>query len=282
VNEAVHRLRGRVAVETEEGKFFKCILLVPSAMDILDVFVASAGAQDFLVPMRDVRATMTVKNDQLHRTRGEVGVVFEGKPLRLIDLSATLGFSNKVERLVGKMKLVIRPTGRLLRSKFFSGAGIMPDGRPAFLLEIPTLSEEAYVSKAAASERSVRYRPTILVVDDSLTTRMLEKAILESAGYEAVLARDAEEALEILNRNTFNLIVVDFEMPGMNGLELTRSIRQKPQSSEIPILMLTSRGSDEDKRKGLAAGVQAYLVKGKFDQGEFLRIVAGLLGEEPE
>jgi two-component system, chemotaxis family, sensor kinase CheA len=254
--------------------------------------------------LRDVRATMTIRNDQLQRTRGEIGIVYENRPQRLVDLAATLGFKRneadggkthvlvlslhdemialKVDRLIGKMKVVIRPTGQLLRSKFFSGAGIMPDGRPAFLLEVPALSEEAAVTKSAAGERSIRYRPTILVVDDSLTTRMLEKAILESAGYEAVLARDAEEALEILDTNTFNLIVVDFEMPGMNGLEFTRSIRQKPQSSEIPILMLTSRGSDEDKRRGLAAGVQAYLVKGKFDQGEFLRIVAGLLGEEIE
>ena len=99
--------------------------------------------------------------------------------------------------------------------------------------------------------------PSVLVVDDSLTTRMLEKSLLEAAGYDTHFANSGQQALELIQQGRFDLLIVDFEMPGMNGIELIEHARRIPGYQEVPIVMLTSLGNDEDKRKGLAAGVQA-------------------------
>ena len=194
--------------------------------------------------------------------------------------------SRLVDSLEGKRRVVIKSIGPELAScEVLVGAAVMSDGRPGFLLDTQVLADRARdgrfeVLRKADSKTPVRLR--VLVVDDSLTTRMLEKAILETAGYRVALANDGPEALGILRHTPYDLIVVDFEMPGMDGLELVRHIRGTTGMSDVPMIMLTSRGSDEDKQKGLAAGVQAYLVKGRFDQSKFLDVVRGLVGRNEQ
>jgi two-component system chemotaxis sensor kinase CheA len=163
-----------------------------------------------------------------------------------------------------------------------AGAAIMSDGRPGFLLDTGVLAGLAHDSRfavrPAGPPKSLR-RKSVLVVDDSLTTRMLEKAVLGAAGYRILMACDGPEALELLAQKPCDLVVIDYEMPGMNGLELARAIQENPQTSDIPLMMLTSWGRDEDRRRGLAAGMRAYLVKGQFDQTVFLDTVQGLIGD---
>ena len=127
--------------------------------------------------------------------------------------------------------------------------------------------------------KNLAKRKAVLVVDDSLTTRMLEKAVLEAAGYRVVMACDGPEGLECVAREELDLAVVDFEMPGMNGNDVARAIREHSNHPDLPLIMLTSRSSDEDRQRGLAAGFRAYLVKGQFDQTSFLNTVRGLIGE---
>jgi two-component system chemotaxis sensor kinase CheA len=118
----------------------------------------------------------------------------------------------------------------------------------------------------------------ILVIDDSLTTRMLEQSILESAGYEVTLAASAEEALVKTAEQAYGLFIVDVEMPGMNGFEFVARTRADPALKETPAILVTSRSSDEDRRRGREAGARAYIVKGEFDQGDLLRAIRQLLG----
>lgn len=191
-----------------------------------------------------------------------------------------------VNALNGWRKAVIKSVGpRLASYEVLAGAAVMSDGRPGFLLDTDVLGslakDKQFVPKHGAQAGPAEPR-SILVVDDSLTTRMLEKALLESAGYRVVMARDSSEALGLLAQASYDLIIIDFAMPGMNGIELAECIRGTPARSDIPMLMLTSRGDDESKRKGLAAGMQAYLVKGQFDQTAFLDTVRGVIGETEE
>jgi two-component system chemotaxis sensor kinase CheA len=120
-------------------------------------------------------------------------------------------------------------------------------------------------------------RQRILVVDDSVTTRMLEKSILEAAGYEVELAASGEEGLEKALRGGHAMAIVDVEMPGMTGLELTRRLRATPSLQGLPILMVSSLATDEDKQRGREAGVSAYIVKGEFHQHTYLDTVARLI-----
>lgn len=174
---------------------------------------------------------------------------------------------------------------RLASCEVLAGAAVMSDGRPGFLLDTNVLGSLARDSRFHVQHRAETQSAeprSVLVVDDSLTTRMLVKALLESAGYRVTLTSDGSEALGLLAEAGYDLIIIDFEMPGMNGLELAECIRGTPGRSDIPMVMLTSRGDDETKRRGLAAGMRAYIVKGQFDQTAFQDTVRGLIGAAEE
>src|SRR5690606_36032272 len=123
-------------------------------------------------------------------------------------------------------------------------------------------------------------RPPILVVDDSLTTRMLEQSILESAGYEVVLAASGEEALTLASARPCGLFLVDVEMPGMDGFAFLERVRSDPALRDTPAVLVTSRSSDEDRRRGAEVGAAAHLDKGRFDQEALLDQIRRLLGRE--
>jgi two-component system chemotaxis sensor kinase CheA len=121
-------------------------------------------------------------------------------------------------------------------------------------------------------------------VDDSLTTRMLEQSILESAGYAVELATSGEEALEKARRRRYALFLVDVEMPGMDGFELLERLQSDPGLRRIPSILVTSRSSQEDRRRGAHVGASAYVVKSEFDQVDLLRRIGSLMqthGHQP-
>jgi two-component system chemotaxis sensor kinase CheA len=118
----------------------------------------------------------------------------------------------------------------------------------------------------------------VLVIDDSLTTRMLEQSILESAGYDVELATSAEEGLSKAKSKRYGLFVVDVEMPGMDGFGFVARTRADPVLCETPAILVTSRGSVEDRQRGRDAGASGYIVKGEFDQGHILQTIRDLIG----
>jgi two-component system chemotaxis sensor kinase CheA len=124
-------------------------------------------------------------------------------------------------------------------------------------------------------------RTPVLVVDDSLTTRMLEQSILESAGYLVHAAVSAEDGLERARRHRYALFLVDVEMPGMDGFTFIERTRADPALREVPAILVTSRSSPEDRRRGQEVGAQGYIVKSEFAQAEFLRRVQQLVQVNP-
>jgi two-component system chemotaxis sensor kinase CheA len=121
-------------------------------------------------------------------------------------------------------------------------------------------------------------RRPILVIDDSVTTRMLEQSILESAGYEVALASSAEEGLEMARRQRFGLFLVDVEMPGMDGFSFVTHTRNESDLRDTPAILVTSRNAPEDRIRGREVGAVSYIVKSDFDQGELLAIVRRTVG----
>jgi two-component system chemotaxis sensor kinase CheA len=116
------------------------------------------------------------------------------------------------------------------------------------------------------------------VIDDSLTTRMLEQSILEAAGYQVDTANSAEEGLETARRKPYALFLVDVEMPGMDGFSFVERIRSDPALHHIPAILVTSRAAPEDRQRGRAAGAQGYVVKSEFDQSALLSLIRPLMG----
>jgi two-component system chemotaxis sensor kinase CheA len=132
------------------------------------------------------------------------------------------------------------------------------------------------LTKAKPDE--ARQGKTILVVDDSITTRTLEKNIMEAAGYQVKLATNGEEALAVLAANGLpDLIVSDVNMPRLDGFELTSRIKQDKRYADIPLILVTSLDSPADKARGIEVGADAYIVKSNFDQGNLLEIVEQLI-----
>jgi CheY-like chemotaxis protein len=120
----------------------------------------------------------------------------------------------------------------------------------------------------------------VLVVEDSFTVRELQRSILEAAGYRVETARDGREGLErLLADDEIDLVLTDIEMPEMDGFELTRAIRASAARSSTPVVVLTSRSDDQDRRRGLEAGADAYMVKRSFDQHTLLDTVERLVGK---
>ena len=151
---------------------------------------------------------------------------------------------------------------------------------------VQTVRQGSPVTFSAASNRGSspsimlqrRYH-TVLVVDDSLATRELERSILETAGFKVDTARDGLEALKICRERRPDLVLTDVEMPNMDGFRLSLAIRQDDRLSDLPVIIVSSRDSDEDRRKGLDAGAQAYIVKGQFEQNKLLDTISLLLSK---
>ena len=309
VKEIVQKLRGQINIKSEPNKYCQFIIEVPSNLDIMDVFVLEVAKQDFLLPVSRIVTSITATKNDIVEHAGKDAILLDGAPILLhpLDISASTSLDREVlneefhilvikgrselfgvcvDSIKNIRRVVIKKLGpKLKKYPLLTGAGIMDDGRPAFLLDTGVL-EDLCRNKPLAfgqkTEVTKARKQTVLVVDDSLTTRMLEKTILETAGYKTVLANDGIDALRLLSEEHCDLIVVDFEMPRMDGMEFTRTVRKMPEKKDLPIIMLTSIATDENKRKGLAAGVQAYLVKGKFDQNEFIETVRRFIGEAKE
>jgi two-component system chemotaxis sensor kinase CheA len=187
------------------------------------------------------------------------------------------------DSLLGAEEVVVKPLGPVLADLAdYVGATLLGDGRIALLVASATLTRKATLAAARPEPETApdpAAAPKILVVEDSFSVRELQRSILETAGYPVVTAQDGRDALAVLDRDgQIALVVTDLEMPELNGIELTRAIRASAARSSLPVVIVTSRGSDGDRRRGIEAGADAYMSKSGFDQQTLLAIVARLVG----
>jgi CheY-like chemotaxis protein len=188
------------------------------------------------------------------------------------------------DRLLGQEEIVVKPLGPLLASAHgYLGGAILGDGRIALLLDPAALTRAKPRSRgrrpAHAAEPVTRLAPKVLVVEDSYTVRELQRSILEAAGYRVETARDGREGLDrVASDEEIALVITDLDMPEMDGIELTKAIRGRSERASLPVVVVTSRGDEDDRRRGIEAGADAYIVKQDFDQQALLDIVERLAG----
>jgi len=301
VRDTVRRFKGEVFISSRPGLGTCITLEVPLTLASLEVLGVEVGGQRLLLPLESLGAAIHLPAEAVTWTGGRGSISHAGEVLAFLPLAEVLDSEGSAQRprvwsvlvldagtagraAVGVDKLlgISRRVSRPLPSSvpplpLVTGASFDEQGVPLLLLDAAGLVRriQSGSSVGLAKVKPVQ-RHLILVVDDSVTTRMLEKSILEAAGYQVELAASGEEGLEKVQRGGHSLLIVDVEMPGMTGLDVTRHIRANSALNALPILMVSSLATDEDKRRGREAGVSAYIVKGEFHQHGFLETVARL------
>jgi two-component system chemotaxis sensor kinase CheA len=188
-----------------------------------------------------------------------------------------------VDRFVDEREAMVKDLGLPRGASSLTAGGIpLEDGRVALVLNPGALlnrfraSSKRPLPPREEPQKEISTR-RILVVDDSLTTRSLEKSILEANGFQVTIAVDGAEALEKLGRDSFDLVITDVVMPRMDGMQLLEQMKKQSATERIPVIMLTSMESQEHQQRGMSLGADAYIVKRKFDQQELLRTVRQIL-----
>ncbi len=300
VRETAEKLAGRVQLESTTGRGTTVAIAVPASMSALSALLVEVLDQVVALPLSAVRGTSRQAAADIAHTPERDTVPIEGQVVPYIQLARLLGARDaeravsasrsvvlvsaeagllalEVDRLLGVESIVVRALPELaLLDSIVSGASLDADGNPRMVLGPEGLLNAARKLVAAPREASAPHAP-ILVIDDSLTTRMLEQSILESAGYEVDLATSGEEGLEKARLRKYALFLVDVEMPGIDGFTFIAEVRKDPTLKDTPAILVTSRASEQDRQRGIAVGAQAHIEKRQFDQADLLQRIRKLV-----
>lgn len=311
----VDDLRGVVSVESRAGTGTTFILRLPLSLAVTRVLLVEAGGMPFGVTAQYVAELLRVPRGELVRVAERDAVIVRNEFVPVVALEDLLRIpahaadrkapamdqagllllvvrvrSEKlalvVDDLLDERDMVIKPLPQHMRGLTMV-SGMVTTGKNELvnILHVPVLLDMARSMRGAAQPASAQTAPDanagswrILVVDDSLNTREIEKDVLEAHGYQVVLAEDGLDGLRKAQAGEFDAVLTDVEMPNMDGFTLTERLRQEDRYRATPIIIITSRGKEEDKRRGIQVGADAYIVKGDFDQGNLVDTLRNLLG----
>ena len=297
----VERLKGTIQVESQLGQGCTFRIQMGTTLATAHVLIVEVQGRPYAIPVEAVHTTLLVQPHEIFAIEGRETVILADQPVSIVKLADLLelkssppsrptqpGFSSKllpciilkvgsdrvgllVEALLDEQDVVLKPQSKLLkRVRNVAGATILGTGEvcmvlhPQDLLKSVRQRATTLVPKAFAEVQAPKQ--VVLLVEDSITIRTQEKRILESAGYEVVTAVDGLDGFNKLRNREFDAVISDVQMPNLDGLGLTAKIRQHKEYSELPIILVTSLATDEDKRRGAEAGANAYITKGTFDQ----------------
>lgn len=308
VKEHVQLLHGTVRLATSWGRGASFVMTVPLTLTTIRVVLVRVAGQLYAVPATTVRALVRPLLRDVQLVEGRQTILFDGNRIPLVPLVAALGGASapapgpsaeidhlsalvvvsdgytvalEVDEMVAEQDIVVKHLGRRLRRvPHVAGATLLATGEIGMVLNTAEVVQSAMRTRVRGpvQETDTRDRRLrVLVADDTMTTRMLEKSILEAAGYEVTVAADGVQAWELLQAQGADLVLTDAEMPRMDGFEFTKAIRQSPRFRDIPVVLLTGLRSERDKARGVEAGADAYLVKGVFDQNQLLEVIKQLI-----
>ena len=303
VRNEVRQLGGSVDVHSESGRGARFVMRLPQTLAVTQAVFAQIGETTYAVPVASVSGIGRIarerfeNGDGIYRYGGEeyalhdLGLLVgqgpakaEGQaqvPLLLVragDLRAAVA----IDQVVGNREVVVKPVGMQIASvPGIYGATITGEGNVVVILDVAPLVRrqlnQPSRTLAAAPAVPVRQVPLVMVVDDSLTMRKVTGRVLERHNFEVSAARDGIEALEQLEERVPDLMLLDIEMPRMDGYELATAMRADPRYKDVPIIMITSRTGDKHRQRALEIGVQRYLGK-PYQEPELMRNVYDLLG----
>ena len=300
----MERLGGEVRIDGRPGKGTTFSLRLPLSMSTLRCLLIRTGSRVMAIPASNVEKVLLQGSSSINRVGGGEVVIFNGQNIALKNLAELLGIATvprasgaarivvivtfgerrvafEVDDIVEYAQLILRPLGDLLeRVSFVSGVSLLGSGEIALVLnpsDLVRATGQKSTVRLQEAQPETKSAATILVVDDSMTTRTLEKSILEGAGYKVLTASDGYQALDIIGSKKCDLVVTDIQMPNMDGLTLTKNIKTQYRYLRLPVVLVSSMGSDEDKARGLESGADAYIVKKDLSQRELTKTIEQLL-----
>jgi len=312
VADTIRSVGGSISLENKPGEGATFILEVPITTSTSQGMVVRVGEARFGLPYVNVHRVMRVGKDDRTSLEGRAVVHVHGDPLALVELSGVLGVDGdpeserrgrrsavvlrhgsrrlvlEVDEIVGAVEMLIKPLCRAFAEHpLILGAAVGADSEILPVLDVPNLfgkvtqtrgTRPTMAAAASLEEEEEERKLTVLVVDDSSTMRILERDVLQTGGYEVVLAEDGLKGLEALQTHpNIDLVVTDLNMPNCDGLEFTGRLREELDST-VPVMMVTTVDDNQTKRQAQEAGVDHYLVKREFSQESFLGAIADLLG----
>jgi two-component system chemotaxis sensor kinase CheA len=308
VRQNIVNLRGRIKIENMPGQGVTISLAVPVSLTMSRGLLVQVGPERYALPLISVEKIVEAR--ETFTIGGRAALRIEDRPVPLVSLASILErpvseakngkkplavivslaeerLAVQVDDILTEQELAVKAlTSPLVHVRNVEGAALLATGDPIVVLNVADLIKSArgapVIRQTASTDGAgePHPRPHILVVDDSITTRTLEKNILEAAGYQVTTAIDGRQALEKLEAGTFDLAVMDVQMPHLDGFALTQHLRDSAQYRLFPIILVTSLDSREDREQGMRVGADAYIVKRGFDQAELLEAIERLLVKE--
>ncbi len=308
VQEKVEKLGGGIAVEpfAAGGTCFRIVL--PTTLATFRGLLVTVGESQFVLPSNNVERVVRMAAHMLKTVENRETIELNGEVLALVRLGAALGMVETgagedtghlvvavlasggrrmafaVDEVLGDQEVLVKGLGpQLVRVPNIAGATVLGPGRVVPILSVPDLLKSALKAgtiRAAENRQQAEWQATrrsVLVAEDSITSRSLLKNILESAGYHVTAVVDGVDALAALRERKFDLVVSDVEMPRMDGFGLTARIRADKRLADLPVVLVTALESREHKERGVDVGADAYIVKSSFDQSNLLDVIERLI-----
>ncbi len=308
VRKAVESLHGTVDFNSEAGRGTRFRVAVPLTLTMVRALFVSASGRTFAIPSGSVRGLLRVGAGDIRSIEGKEVVFVGGEAVPAVSLALVLGLRSEeparagrkvpvvvlssgghlcafiVDELLSEREVLVKGMGpRLVRLRNVAGATVLPTGGVALILGAANLVRTALgqtrpgVIAEALARPAERAKRRLLLAEDSVTTRTLERSILEAAGYEVTVAPDGAAAWQALQERGADLLISDIDMPRMDGFALTEAVRSSKRFRDLPVVLVTALASDRDRARGVEVGADAYLPKSAFDQRALLEAVARLL-----
>jgi two-component system sensor histidine kinase and response regulator WspE len=311
VQDTVRQVRGAVRVSSQLGRGTRFQMQLPVTLSVLRALLVNVGGEAYAFPLAYIVRTLKLTRAQVETLEGRPHFECNGRLIGLVTAHQILGtrepsltdgrlpvvvvgdhahtYGIVVDRLLGERELVVQPLdAQLGKIKDISAGALLEDGSPVLIVDaedllqsvdrLVTTDRPARVRAGTAAGRQTR-RKRVLVVDDSLTVRELERKLLSNQGYEVDVAVDGMDGWNAVRAGRFDLVVTDVDMPRMDGIELVTMINKDPMLRSLPVMIVSYKDRDEDRRRGLEAGAAHYLAKGSFQDDMLVQAVVDLIGE---
>ncbi len=309
VREVVKSVGGNVRLTNHPDCGARFQLQLPLTLSVMRFLLVEVAGEPYAVPLARLTRTLQVTRAEIETLEGREHVPLEGQRVGLVSAAQIFGkshvattdelsvmilgdrtkrFGVVVDRFLGERQLVVQPLdARLGKIKDINAGALMPDGSPVLILDVDDLmrSVELLVSQGrldrvqmAETFQAGTRRKRVLVVDDSLTVRELERKLIGNAGYEVEVSIDGMDGWNAVRTQPFDLVVTDIDMPRLDGIELVRLIKNDPRLKSIAVMIVSYKDRPEDRNRGLEAGADYYLTKGSFHDETLLSGVMDLIG----